>query len=427
MITIFYSWQDDRKRSDCRYFVQDAIQEAIKSIGEIYGEIKLDQDTRDLPGTPPIVEEILKKINNADIFIGDISYVGEGQKENVPEGENSIKKLSNPNVLYESGYFESKCPAYRSIYVFNEDYGSKSELPFDLQHRRHPISYSLKDNKSQAKRDLTSMLAKAITAVIEKTGLLEDMASERKSTLETYIKTADDKRSTHLELVESKSSKFDKIKLLTPDGAGGFVGHPFLQLFVSPVEKLKIEVGLINDRSRIRTIETLSSNSSLGMNKYCVHDEQGHVSLLSTGEIYSLWLGYAYEKEEYFIVGGKHILRHILPAITNYIIFLLENGANGMFLVGLDLIMLNKAFTLADSPTWPGYGEPIVINEEKVSPESILLKLNRETFLSSSDKAKMVEVSRQCKSMFTQMWNAFGSKWIDSYRDDCVDLDLLLS
>ncbi len=68
--TIFYSWQSDTPSNVNRSFIEDAINKAITQVGNEFEvqpslrdqKIELDKDTKGIPGTPPIVETIFKKI-----------------------------------------------------------------------------------------------------------------------------------------------------------------------------------------------------------------------------------------------------------------------------------------------------------------------------------------------------------------------------
>ncbi|MEJ0092704.1 MAG: hypothetical protein WDN46_04515 [Methylocella sp.] len=63
-------------------------------------EIKVDRDTRDVPGSPPIMETIFAKIDEAAVFLADLTYVAE---------RIGGKKAPNPNVCIEHGYALRVC------------------------------------------------------------------------------------------------------------------------------------------------------------------------------------------------------------------------------------------------------------------------------------------------------------------------------
>jgi hypothetical protein len=79
---IFFSWQLDRSPRECRNFIERALQRAIDQIGEdtsleeAVRELTVDRDTKGVPGSPPIVDTIFRKIDNAAAFVPDLTFVG---------------------------------------------------------------------------------------------------------------------------------------------------------------------------------------------------------------------------------------------------------------------------------------------------------------------------------------------------------------
>jgi hypothetical protein len=82
------------------------------------------------------------------------------------------KQVPNPNVLIEYGYAMKAISSERIIAVMNEEYGAAANgLPFDLQHRRWPIRYSLapdatEETGKEQKKNLVSQLEDAIRTVL---------------------------------------------------------------------------------------------------------------------------------------------------------------------------------------------------------------------------------------------------------------------
>jgi hypothetical protein len=80
---VFFSWQSDTPNRLGRNFVESCLERAI---GELQAdaevdladrEIKIDRDTRNVPGSPPIMETIFSKIDEAAVFLADLTYVAE--------------------------------------------------------------------------------------------------------------------------------------------------------------------------------------------------------------------------------------------------------------------------------------------------------------------------------------------------------------
>ena len=87
MITVFYSWQSDLSTKTNKYFIRDSLKKAIKEINKdvaIKLEIRFDQDTKGVTGSPDISQVIFDKITHSDIFVGDISLSTQTTKRHFP-------------------------------------------------------------------------------------------------------------------------------------------------------------------------------------------------------------------------------------------------------------------------------------------------------------------------------------------------------
>ena len=87
--TVFYSWQSDRSTKEGRNLIQSALEIALKNIAsdlqiedssrdesENATFLELDRDTKNVPGSPPIFQTILNKIQKASIFVADLTFCG---------------------------------------------------------------------------------------------------------------------------------------------------------------------------------------------------------------------------------------------------------------------------------------------------------------------------------------------------------------
>lgn len=165
-ISVFYAWQSDTPEIVNRAFIREALKRAINKIGEdpdIEEALSFDQDTQGLPGIPSIADAILQKINHCGIFVADLTFVASTPKK---------KKISNPNVLIELGYAMKAVGFDRIITVLNQAYGDPRELPFDLQHRRWPLLYRLKENvdpktREEKMADLVGRFEVALRGILE--------------------------------------------------------------------------------------------------------------------------------------------------------------------------------------------------------------------------------------------------------------------
>jgi hypothetical protein len=168
-LRIFFSWQSDASSEVGSGFIQSCITDAIAILKEDIlidlpdRDMVLDRDTRSVPGSPPIMETIFKKIDMAAIFIADLTYVGE---------RFGGGRTPNPNVCIEHGYALRSLGWHRVLAVMNTAMGGPKqyELPFDIRHTRWPMAYQCeekapKEVRQQAKRQLTDQLVAALRAI----------------------------------------------------------------------------------------------------------------------------------------------------------------------------------------------------------------------------------------------------------------------
>lgn len=176
--TIFYSWQSDLPNKTNRGFIEDALEKAITQLNKdvaVYeaerGDgIRLDKDTKNLPGSPAIVQAIFDKISTARVIVPDVTFVGKTE-----DG----KPIPNPNVLIEYGWALRELGHSRIISVMNTAYGEPTAeaLPFNMRHLRWPIQYGLPasataEECTKVKQELTKRLTEQLLAML-RAGLLE--------------------------------------------------------------------------------------------------------------------------------------------------------------------------------------------------------------------------------------------------------------
>jgi hypothetical protein len=167
--TVFFSWQSTRPG---RNFIDRALQEAIDRISDANmnleepergDRIQLDRDTRNVPGSPPIFDTILKKIAKAAIFVSDLTFVGTSVEDDL---------LPNPNVLIEHGFALRVLGDNRIVAVMNIAHGEPEQLPFDLKTKRFPITYNLPDDadaqtRTKVRNELSNELEMALRAILD--------------------------------------------------------------------------------------------------------------------------------------------------------------------------------------------------------------------------------------------------------------------
>ena len=165
--SIFYSWQSQLQPKENRRLIEKAARQAINSLNagvlaeaeRVVPAVELDQDTQGVLGNPSIVDTILSKIDQCDIFLADVSIVHERTG-----GRGSI----NSNVAIELGYALGKRSSDVTVLVMNTAHGGFEKLPFDLAHRRKPIEFHLPDDASKADREeQVAKLSKALEQVFK--------------------------------------------------------------------------------------------------------------------------------------------------------------------------------------------------------------------------------------------------------------------
>ena len=148
---IFWSWQSDTPKEIGRFFVRDALREAIQALKtdedflepverEAAARLELDSDRQGVPGTPDLAATIFEKIEAADVFLADVTLVGA-----TPNG----KKMINSNVAIEYGHAHHALSFQRVLMVQNNHYGDGDALPFDLRQKSWPLQFTLAPGASK--------------------------------------------------------------------------------------------------------------------------------------------------------------------------------------------------------------------------------------------------------------------------------------
>lgn len=156
-IRVFYSWQSDQHPKINRALIAKALNSAISRLNRRISpkdrrRLQLDHDTLQLPGSPDIVSAILSKIDDCDIFVADLTFVG----TTTSRSSKKQKHLPNPNVMIEYGYALKHLTDKRIIAVMNETFGDRPDLPFNLAHKRASLVYRLSPNSSAKKIKATT-------------------------------------------------------------------------------------------------------------------------------------------------------------------------------------------------------------------------------------------------------------------------------
>lgn len=171
---VFWSWQSDTPGSIGRYFVRDALIEAIKQL-KVPQEIEepteaanreaihADFDRQGVTGSPPLAATIKKKIRESAVFLGDITPVSI-----VPAHKGAREKRNmNVNVAIELGYALYGLGEEHVLLVLNDYYGGRDFLPFHLEDLGGPITYSLRPNatKQEIEAEAKKLCGKLVVAL----------------------------------------------------------------------------------------------------------------------------------------------------------------------------------------------------------------------------------------------------------------------
>lgn len=186
-VTIFYSWQSDSASKTNHRFIKEALEVAVNRLvadGHVEEAPRVDHDTQGVHGDPDIFPTILRKIDECDVFIADVTIVA-----TTAEGKN----VPNPNVLLELGYAYNAAGTGRIIKIMNDSYGNPKEgLPFDLAHKRWPYTYTLpedadKQTREKVKESVAKDLADFIRMILVNEGPKGVAGLGRKSRFEEKI------------------------------------------------------------------------------------------------------------------------------------------------------------------------------------------------------------------------------------------------
>lgn len=216
---IFYSWQSDCPSNTNRSFILTALEKAIKELKEEQPttiDPVIDRDTLGLSGSPDISQSIFSKIDEASVFLCDVSII---------DGT-STKSTPNPNVLIELGYAVKSLGWHRIVMIMNTHFGEPEKLPFDLRSKR-VLTYCMTpeaEEKAASKNILMKTISTALKSVFENHGPIN---SEQHQQPDRPAR-------------ESDKVLFEKLKLTLPSkGSISFIDKQNMAGFSWPRDKLK--------------------------------------------------------------------------------------------------------------------------------------------------------------------------------------------
>jgi len=170
---VFWSWQFDTPGETGRHFVRNVLADAmavLKEPGDVEEPsereareaLHLDLDRKGVEGGPDIASMIIKKIDQAAVFIADVTLVGERPTSANSATAGRPKKLINSNVAIEYGFALRGLTDTRILMIQNVHYGDRDELPFGLEHKAGPIQFRLPPDATKAIIDAEHVRLRAV-------------------------------------------------------------------------------------------------------------------------------------------------------------------------------------------------------------------------------------------------------------------------
>lgn len=166
---VFFAYQTDTEDKFNKGFIHQAALNAIQKLKDEGYDVEFDYGFNKTSGNPILINEMLKKNDEADLVLVDLTFTSSKSGFGVPKFNvlgHTIQKYKieedkfspNPNVLLETGYAWSGKGQYRTLTVMNTAFGARSELPVDLKSFRWPIDYHLNEANYQDRKNVRKKL-----------------------------------------------------------------------------------------------------------------------------------------------------------------------------------------------------------------------------------------------------------------------------
>ena len=415
-ITIFYSWQSDTDQECNHYFIRDAAKDALKALNEDYTiedspreEFRLDHDTDGVPGHPAIVDTILAKIRNCQVFLADVTFVGstknhKAKNQQSKKGRSTTKYLPNPNVMFELGYASAVLSDRQLIMVMNTEYGSPDRRVFNVSHRRDPLKFSLNPDvdrveKRQEHEKLRDKIKHAIRVMIDK-GVFKGIEAE-KAKIELHRRAA----------LEAKRSEFHE-KINNDEFHINLNGRPVLALCIIPQSPLAAPLDwekhfkMADDG--MKPIWATGWNNARITSSYLINDDrtinkeiESVVTLDSNSgitlaiSVYSMT--YHYQQGDKIFLTIENIQEEIGEILSRYLVMQQNIGVKGPWFVGIALLNLPRCHIELRRSSWTNH---CFLGGDIIPP--LLLVSGEADF---SDPAKAAKLMKPC---FDHIWRDFN-------------------
>lgn len=222
---IFFAYQSDSDDKFNKGFIHQASLNAILKLKEEGFDVEFDYGFKKTPGTPILIEEMLKKNNEADMVLVDLTLTSSSKGFNSKDftllgqtvslhKEKKNKLSPNPNVLLETGYAWSSKGFYRTLAIMNTAYGLPTDLPVDFDGFRWGITYSLNQDNYSDRKSVRKKLVKGLYEAF-KSSLISEVSYQMKKWQPLIV--GDQWRKYHTypyTLVESLKDEFKRFREL---------------------------------------------------------------------------------------------------------------------------------------------------------------------------------------------------------------------
>ncbi len=370
-ITIFYSWQSDTDQKCNHYFIRDAAKDAVKALNKDYtiedsprDEFRLDHDTDGVPGHPAIVDTILAKIRNCQVFLADVTFVGstknhKAKNQRSKKTRSNAKYLPNPNVMYELGYASAVLSDRQLIMVMNTEYGSPDRRVFNVSHRRAPLKFSLdpdigKAEKRQEHEKVRDKIKHAIQMMIAD-GVFEGIEAEK-------AKSERDRT----EAFEAKRSEFHK-KIKKNEFYLSLNDRPALALYIIPQSPLQepLDWGKHYKGADhgMKPLCAAGWNNARITSSYLMNDDrtrskeiesvvtlERNTGIIQATSIYSMT--YQHGQTDKMFLRIEAIQGEIGEIVSRYLMMLQNVGVDGPWFVGMALLNLPQCNIELPGASW---------------------------------------------------------------------------
>jgi hypothetical protein len=257
---IFYSWQSDLPNATNRGFIEKALENAAKSIrndDSIKVEPVIDRDTKEVPGSPDIAHTIFDKIEQAQVFVCDVSIIN----QNAPS-----RPTPNPNVLIELGYAIKALGWQKITLVMNTAFGKPEELPFDLRMRRAITYHMPKETEERAteRKKLEVAFTAALRTILEGLDVQTPGEVIQPPPIGEQARVAVENSQPNQASVVRRfmAGLIDELDTLAPDFSGGGVADELLVQAIEQTKKLVLEF------ARLVEVIAAMNNSDVALTLY---------------------------------------------------------------------------------------------------------------------------------------------------------------